>query len=158
LAALNAAPQKQAVADLLRCCASRAWAGDMEVGRPYGSLAALETAADVAWSRCSREDWLEAFSAHPRIGQRKGSNWSRQEQSRVAQAGPETVREFEELNLRYLDKFGYTFIVDATGKTPDGILVILRQRLENSPEDEIKDAGEQQRLITRRRLRKLLGE
>jgi len=158
LAALNAVPRKQAVADFLRCCASRAWVDEMAAGRPYSSLAALESAADSAWSRCSREDWREAFSAHPRIGQHAASTWSREEQSRVAQAGVDTLRELEELNLRYRDKFGYTFIVDATSKTAAEMLGILRRRIENGPQDEIRNAAEQQRSITRRRMKKLLLE
>jgi len=158
LAALNAARKEQAVADFLRCCGSRTWAGDMAMGRPYASLPALETAADSAWSHGSREDWLEAFSAHPAIGQRSGGAWSKQEQSGTTQAGAETLRELEELNLRYREKFGYTFIVCATGRTANEMLNILRRRLENDAEDEIQNAAEEQRLISLLRLRRLLSE
>jgi len=128
------------------------------MGRPYASLPALETAADSAWSHGSREDWLEAFSAHPAIGQRSGGAWSKQEQSGTTQAGAETLRELEELNLRYREKFGYTFIVCATGRTANEMLNILRRRLENDAEDEIQNAAEEQRLITLLRLRRLLSE
>ncbi len=76
----------------------------------------------------------------------------------MAQAGAETLRELEEFNRRYLEKFGYTFIVCATGKTADEMLNILRRRIENGAEEEIQNAAEQQRLITRLRLRRLLSE
>src|SRR6516225_5906621 len=156
LAALNAAPQKQALADFLRCCGSRVWAGAMAVGRPHPSLLALEKAADSVWSHCSREDWLEAFSAHPAIGQRGGA-WSREEQSSAAGASAETLRQLEELNLRYREKFGYTFIVCATGRTANEMLDILRRRIENDAEREIRNAAHEQHLIARLRLRKLLS-
>ena len=157
LAALNAAPQKQALADFLRCCGSRAWADVMAAGRPHPSLLALEKAADSAWSHCSREDWLEAFSAHPVIGERRGGAWSLEEQSGAAEANDETRRQLEELNLRYRERFGYTFIVCATGKTAKEMLDILRPRIENNAESEIRNAAQEQHLITRLRLRKLLS-
>jgi allantoicase len=157
LAALNASPRKQALTDFLRCCGSDAWAGRMAVSRPHLSLPALEAAADRAWSDCSREDWLEAFATHPAIGERSGGAWSRAEQSGAAEATAETLRELEELNLRYREKFGYTFIVCASGRTVDEMLDHLRRRMENDAETEIVNAAEEQRLITQLRLRKLLS-
>jgi allantoicase len=157
LAALNAAPRKQALADFLLCCGSRTWAGSMAAARPHPSLGALEKAADSAWGHGSREDWLEAFSAHPAIGQRSSGAWSREEQSRAAEASAEALGQLEELNLRYKEKFGYTFIVCATGKTANEMLDMLRRRLENDAESEIRNAAREQRLITRLRLRKLLN-
>lgn len=154
---LNSAPPEDARAEFQRCCGSSTWAGFMEAGRPYAALSALDRAADDAWSRCSREDWLEAFAAHPRIGERAEGQWSREEQSGAAAAGAETLGELEKLNRRYQEKFGYTFIICATGKTAGEILAILRSRLENGPDAEIRAAAEEQRLITRLRLRKLLN-
>ena len=156
LAALNAAPRKQALADFLWGCGSRAWADAMAVGRPHPDLPALEKAADSAWSRCSREDWLEAFSAHPAIGERSGGACSREEQSGTAEASVETLRQLEELNLRYREKFGYTFIVCATGREANEMLEMLRRRIENDAGSEIQNAAREQRLITRLRLTKLL--
>ena len=157
LAALNAAPLKQALADFLRCCGSHTWAGAMAGGRPHLSLPTLEKAADSAWSHCSREDWLEAFSAHPAIGQRSDRAWSREEQSGAAEASAETLHQLEEANLRYREKFGYTFIVCATGKTANEMLDMVRRRIENDAGSEIQNAAREQRLITRLRLRKLLS-
>jgi allantoicase len=157
LAALNSAPQRVALDDFLRCCGSRAWAGAMIAGRPYPSLPTLEMAADSAWCHCSQEDWLEAFSAHPAIGQRTGGTWSREEQSGAAEANAEMLRQFEELNLRYREKFGYTFIVCATGRSANEMLDMLRSRIENGAGSEIQNAAREQREITRLRLRKLLS-
>jgi OHCU decarboxylase len=129
----------------------------MAGGRPHLSLPALEKAADSAWSHCSREDWLEAFSAHPAIGQRSGGAWSREEQSGAAEASAKTLHQLEEANLRYREKFGYTFIVCATGKTANEMLEMLQRRIENDAGSEVHYAAREQRLITRLRLRKLLS-
>lgn len=158
LAGLNAASDERAAAAFLRCCGSSTWANIMADQRPYAGFAELQTAADAAWNRCSRQDWLEAFAAHPKIGQRPRGGWSQEEQSQAAGAADETLRKLEELNGRYSEKFGYIFIVCATGKTTQEMLGILERRLENSPDDEINYAAEQQRLITQLRLTRLLGE
>lgn len=158
LAALNSAPRKQAVAEFLRCCGSSAWANAMAAARPFPGWTALETVAGSAWARCSQKDWLEAFSAHPRIGQQSRSKWAREEQSGVDGGKAETLGELEKLNLQYLEKFGYIFIVCATGKGTGEILDLLRGRIGNDAEAEIRNAAEEQRQITRLRLKKLLSE
>ncbi|HKS95619.1 MAG TPA: allantoicase [Terriglobia bacterium] len=157
LAALNAASRRQALADFLKCSGSRAWATAMTTGRPYASVPALDTAADAAWDGCSRDDWLEAFASHPAIGALTSSAWSREEQSGMTGAGSDTQRELEALNHSYREKFGYTFIVSATGKTADEMLDILRHRIENRAEDELQNAAAEHHQIARLRLRKLLS-
>lgn len=158
LALLNAASRRQAIADFLKCGGSNAWAVGMTGGRPYASAAALEAAADAAWNGCSRDDWLEAFASHPAIGARTGGEWSRREQSGMTGAGSETQSEIEALNRSYREKFGYTFIVCATGRTADEMIDILRRRIGNRAEDELQKAAAEQRQIARLRLRKLLSE
>lgn len=130
----------------------------MTRSRPFLSLAELEEAADRIWAACSREDWLEAFAAHPKVGQQSESRWSGQEQSGVATSTVETRAALAEANQEYLAKFGYIFIVCATGKTAAGMLAMLRRRVGNDPSVEIRNAAEEQRFITRLRLRKLLSE
>jgi allantoinase len=158
LAVINAAPWEAAQAAFRRCCGSARWSAQMAAGRPYGSTAALAAAADRAWQQCVREDWLEAFAAHPRIGQQSGSRWSQQEQAGAAGADARVLESLARLNQRYLEKFGYIYIVCATGKTAAEMLVILERRLQNEPAAEILEAVEQQRLITRLRLERLLQE
>jgi len=118
----------------------------------------LEQAADRIWMASSREDWLEAFAAHPRIGQHSHNRWSQEEQSGVVIASSEIWSALAEANQIYEVKFGHIFILCATGKTALEILAILQQRLRNDPPTEIQIAAEQQRLITRLRLIKLLSE
>jgi OHCU decarboxylase len=126
----------------------------MAESRPFASLAEMENAADRLWAACSIEDWLAAFDAHPKIGEQSESRWSQEEQS----ASGAVPSEMAEGNREYEEKFGYIFIVCATGKTAPEMLDLLKQRLANDPADEIRNAAEQQRLITRLRLRKLLTE
>jgi allantoicase len=149
-------------ADMLSCCGSSAWARAMLASRPFADVMDLERTSDRVWAGLDRGDWLEAFAAHPRIGENRAGGersaaWSRGEQSRVTDAGADVLEELAAGNQEYHARFGYTFIVCATGKSAETMLQILRQRLENQPDHEIVVAAEEQRKITRLRLRKLLS-
>ena len=160
---LNALGASAATRELLRCCGSRAWAARMSAARPFASAEAMGASADGVWSELTEADWREAFAAHPRIGAdgsggSGGSRWSENEQSRVATASAATLERLAAKNRDYHARFGYIFIVCATGKSADEMLAMLEQRLTNDPETEIGIAAEQQRQITRLRLDKLLKE
>jgi OHCU decarboxylase len=125
----------------------------------------LSDAADKVWATMTEDDWLEAFASHPRIGehnaakaQAKSAVWSQQEQSSVATAESGVLAELSEGNARYEEKFGFTYIVCATGKTADEMLAILKRRLANDRAAELREAAEQQRQITQVRLGKWLIE
>ena len=158
LAALNDCAPETARAQFGRCCGSARWVDGMEQARPFSDMDDLEKCADRVWASCSPEDWLEAFAAHPRIGDQSGNRWSKQEQSGVSVAASMVLMELTEANRAYEKKFGHIFIVCASGKNAAEMLQLLKQRLQNTPKEEIKIAAEQQRLITRLRLRKLLAE
>jgi 2-oxo-4-hydroxy-4-carboxy-5-ureidoimidazoline decarboxylase len=161
--ALNALTPAEARAALLRCCGSRRWADAMTARRPFASADGLFAAADEVWSGLGRDDWLEAFAAHPRIGDVEAlrkkfastAAWCAGEQSGVAGAAEEVLRALAEGNRRYEDRFGYIFIVCATGKTADEMLRLLCERLPNDPVWEWKVAAAEQAKITRLRLEKL---
>jgi OHCU decarboxylase len=110
-------------------------------------------------------DWLESFRSHPRIGERKAVNavsaqsqqWSAQEQQGVQNAAQQTIDKLAQLNLEYENKFGFIFIVCATGKSSDEILALLEQRLPNDASTELPIAAAEQAKIAELRLRKLLG-
>jgi 2-oxo-4-hydroxy-4-carboxy-5-ureidoimidazoline decarboxylase len=165
LAELNAAPRAKAAEVFTACCGSSRWVSRMISRRPFASLADLLLAANEVWASLDREDWLEAFAHHPRIGERasavaqseRGKQWSSSEQSAVTRA-PEASREQQQrVNAAYERRFGYIYIVCATGKTPEEMLAIARQRLSNDPETEIEVAAEEQRKIMGLRLEKLLA-
>jgi OHCU decarboxylase len=115
-------------------------------------------AADSVWADLSSSDWLEAFAAHPRVGESGGHSpdSSRREQSRVTGAGDETLGLLAEENRQYEARFGHVFLISAAGRTADDVLVALRQRVNNDPATEVKAAAEEQRKITRLRLERML--
>jgi 2-oxo-4-hydroxy-4-carboxy-5-ureidoimidazoline decarboxylase len=157
LAALNDCAPITARAQFKRCCNSSQWVHCMEQARPFSDMAELEACADRIWASCSPKDWLEAFSAHPKIGDQSENRRSRQEQSEMAVAAPEVLKALAQANRIYEAKFGYTFIVCATGKSAAEMLALLQQRLNNRHDNELLNTAEQQRLILRLRLRKLLS-
>lgn len=146
------------MSDLLRCCGSRKWAEAMTAAWPFPDTEAMLRASDEVWERLGTNDWLEAFRAHPKIGERTRSAWSQQEQSGTASATADQIAELERLNRVYEDRFGYIFIICATGKTAGQFLDALRERLRNAPDLEIRIAAEQQRQITRLRLLKQVAQ
>jgi len=162
LAEFNALPQTRAELALLDCCGSARWAASVASQRPFQDAAALYKAADSAWWKLTREDWLEAFSHHPRIGEQPSGGsepsrrWATGEQAGARAATEDVKARLARANRAYFEKFGFIYIVCATGKTAEGMLAILNQRLQNDQAGELSIAAEQQRLITRIRLEKLL--
>jgi 2-oxo-4-hydroxy-4-carboxy-5-ureidoimidazoline decarboxylase len=135
----------------------------MTARRPFESADALFAAAEDVWAGLGRDDWLEAFAAHPRIGDIDGlrkkfattADWSAGEQAGVAGAAEQVLRDLAAGNADYEARFGHTFIVCATGKTAAEMLALLRARLANDPAAELRVAAAEQAKITRLRLEKL---
>jgi len=179
---LNELPVDEARAALFRCCGSRRWVAEMLARRPWPSAATLYADAGAVWAAMGRDDILEAFAQHPRIGGAEGAwtelgcaqrspsregagtlsgfpqsidAWSRAEQSGTADADAETKRALREANDRYFARFGYIFIVCATGKSAAEMLALVQQRLHNDPTRELAIAAAEQARITRLRLEKL---
>jgi len=154
----------QAQKALLDCCGSKEWAEQMMAKRSFPSEADLFGAADAIWSALGQRDWLEAFRHHPAIGaakakakqSAKAKKWSAGEQSVAQRSQAETLAEMTEANFEYHAKFGYVFLICATGKSTDEILANLRKRMPNDPKTELRVAAEEQSKITRLRLEKLL--
>ena len=162
---LNALSPERAAEVFRACCGASRWV-DAMVGRlPFSSTDAVVSMADDVWLAMGPDDWREAFSHHPRIGERaaakpqdeRAAAWSAGEQSSVASAGASTHDELAEINRAYEARFGYIYIVCASGRSADELLAIARRRLTNAPDDELRIAAEEQRQITRLRLRKLLS-
>ncbi|HUP49360.1 MAG TPA: allantoicase [Thermoanaerobaculia bacterium] len=145
------------VALLRSCCASPAWAEALASKRPFRSWDELVEKGDAIWSRLPPDDWLEAFRAHPRIGERKGAGrWAAEEQSGTRGAPEETMRRLAKGNRAYEEKFGHVYLVCATGRTADEMLANLTERMGNDAKTELRVAAEEQRRITRLRLEKLV--
>jgi OHCU decarboxylase len=161
---LNRLSADEARAVLLDCCGSARWAREVASLRPFRDVGALLDAAERVWFGLDREDWLEAFRAHPRIGERKAAaavseearRWSEGEQSRARAAPDETKAALAEANRVYEERFGFIFIVCAAGKTAAEMLDICRGRLKNERKTELRVAASEQWRITELRLRKFL--
>ncbi|HEX9287040.1 MAG TPA: 2-oxo-4-hydroxy-4-carboxy-5-ureidoimidazoline decarboxylase [Thermoanaerobaculia bacterium] len=194
LETLNALPSEEARALFSSCCASSEWARRMSAARPFESFRELADEADRISRSLSREDWLEAFAGHPKIGSsenEKGTDlfyrshpkigdsdseygggcrsagpvpatfssraWSREEQGGTKGASPETLANLADANREYEERFGYIFIVCASGRSAAEMLALAEKRLGNDPATELAIAVEEQRKITRLRLEKLLA-
>lgn len=142
-------------AALTRCCGSARWVDAMLARRPWASAAALDDDAAAIWAGLNRDDFLQAFAQHPRIGAGGTDTWSRQEQAAAGDADGETQRALRAANERYVARFGYIFIVCATGKSAAEMLRLLEARLDNDPRRELAIAAGEQARITRLRLEKL---
>ncbi len=148
---------------LANCCAAAAWVDGMLAARPFADDDAALLAAAEAALPLGEADWLEAFAAHPRIGDVESlrakyaatKQLAAGEQAGVAGADEATLAELAEFNRAYHEKFGFIFIVFATGKSAAEMLAILKSRLGNARDQEIRNAAVEQMKITRLRLTKL---
>ena len=165
-AKLNSLTDDNARAALSNCCAAEKWVSSMLAARPFSSDDALLAACDQIAATLAEPDWLAAFAAHPLIGNvdtlRAKYAATKQlaagEQAGVDAASEATLRELAELNRLYAERFGFIFIVFATGKTADQMLAILKSRINNSRDQELASAAAEQLKITRLRLEKLANE
>jgi allantoicase len=166
LAALNALGEAEAGALFLSFNGSTAWGKRMIARRPFPSVRAIFAAADEAWWEGGEGDWLEAFAAHPRIGatqkaaaqDARSAAWSHGEQKGVSAAAQEVRERLGALNEAYFQKFGFIYIVFATGKTAAEMLALLEERIGRGKGAEIEQAAREQAKITRVRIEKWLRE
>lgn len=165
LARLNAMSDAEAAAVLHGVCGSRRWVEGMLALRPISSREALLREAERVWMGLGREDWLEAFSHHPRIGERNLAQakfaataaQSSREQSGMAGASEEERAEFAAGNAEYERKFGHVFLICATGKSAGEMLAALRGRVNNAADVELRMAAAEQAKIVRLRLERWLA-
>ena len=165
LAELNNLPADEAEQHFLRCCGSHTWARSMAAARPYRDVDMIHKKSAEVWSSLAIEDRLEAFTAHPKIGdvnslRAKYANtkaWASGEQSGVQAASEDVLQGLSAGNAEYEKKFGFIFIVCATGKSAAEMLALLRARLPNTREQEISNAGAEQLKITSIRINKWLS-
>jgi 2-oxo-4-hydroxy-4-carboxy-5-ureidoimidazoline decarboxylase len=162
--ALNAMSFDVATDSLTRCCGASRWVQGMLARRPFATRAALFSAADGVWAELGAEDYREAFAHHPEIGanladlRRKfasTADFASAEQSGTAGASEATLLALRDGNAMYRTRFGYAFIVCATGKSAEEMLALLRARLANEPAEELVVAAAEQLKITHLRLEKL---
>lgn len=158
LGRFNALSNEEAERRLYTCFADHGWAARVGRGRPYEDLNALLASAEAAWAGLAPGDWLGAFAAHPRIGERGGHSpaASEREQSAVRQGSPQTLAALASENRLYEERFGHVFLIAASGRTAEEMLDAVRRRMTNDPNVEIEVAAGEHRKITRLRLEEML--
>lgn len=150
-----------AAKELFSCCGSQNWVSLLMQKFPFGSQEALiENAREIWYNGCDQNDWLESFRHHPEIGDKKSlaEKFAGKEQASVASASEEIIEALGKANKDYEKKFGFIFIVCATGKLPEEMLRLLKDRLKNTTDDELTIAMGEQYKITLIRLKKLLED
>jgi 2-oxo-4-hydroxy-4-carboxy-5-ureidoimidazoline decarboxylase len=161
---LNNADRDGATRSFMQCCTSERWVAEMVASRPYSDFNMLRETADRIWDKLTEEDYLQAFDGHPKIGdvnslKAKYANTKQLasgEQSGVNSATDELIQALAKSNRAYEQKYGFIFIVCATGKSAREILDMLSLRLQNERHQELSTACEEQRKIFHIRLEKLL--
>ena len=165
LTEFNQSDSERAYIELLKCCGSSKWVNNILAARPFSSVDQLHVQAEKIWLELGKDDYLEAFAAHPKIGESKApekakntENLTRKEQAGMLNAADAVKLELEKQNCKYEIKFGYIFIVCATGKSAEEMLDMLQHRLENSPLIELNIAACEQNKITNLRLNNMLAD
>lgn len=161
---LNALPPEEAEARFRDCCAANHWIQGMLDARPYGSAEALFARSKALWPELTEQDWLDAFEAHPKIGdvnslRAKYANTKAMasgEQAGASVASEDVLQRLKAGNDAYLAKFGFIFIICASGKSASEMLELLEARLSNSRSEELENAAKEQAKISELRLEKLL--
>ena len=161
---LNNLSFSEAYIQLETCCVSKNWITSMVNSRPIESIDQLMNISNRAWQKCTKQDFLEAFKGHPKIGDvsslaKKYANTSdlaANEQSGVDSANDEIIKLLAKGNQEYEKKFGFIFIVCATGKSAKEMLYLLEERIQNNIDEELDIAAGEQHKITTIRLEKLL--
>ncbi len=164
IAAFNALPNDAAVDVFRAMCGSAPWAQAMAAARPFHDVRSLFLTAEQQFWRLDEPALLQAFAAHPRIGAQQASPtqnaqsaaWSSHEQAGARTAATTTSERLAALNERYWEKFGFLYIVFATGKSAETMLALLEERIENDRLTEIENAAREQLKITRLRAEKWL--
>ena len=164
LARLNALPAASAASVLREVCGAPGWAESVVASRPFVDRAALEVAAETAWDDLDPDAWVEGFESHPRIGEQRrvsggdASAWSRAEQEGMGSADDVVRASLAEAQRAYERRFGWTYVVCATGRTAEEMRADALARLGNEPDVEIAVAAGEERRIGRLRLEKLLAK
>ncbi len=166
IAQLDTIPEAEAAFKLAACCGSSRWVAGMINRRPFGSREALLDASDHVARDLVARDWLEAFTHHPRIGELRAhsavsplaAGWSSKEQAAAAESSTALHDELALANVEYEKRFGFIFIICASGRSAAEMLAALRERLGNDPDAEIFIAAREQQQITRLRLEKLIAK
>lgn len=142
---------------LRQVCGSTNWINKMIEAPPAEDLVDMMEIAEEQWYACKQDDWLEAFTHHPKIGGLSSlrNQFTESEQASAQNASEAILQQLAAANEAYEKKFGYIFIISATGKSAEEVLTQLNTRLQNNPDTEINNAMDEQLKIIKLRIEKL---
>ena len=161
----NGMPAMAAEGRLLACCGSRQWAAEVSGRRLFADGETLMAEAGRLWFGLGAEDWLEAFACHPRIGEQFGERKaaetaslasSEREQAEAQRTLADVAERLKAGNALYEERFGFRYIVFASGRSAPELLAVLEERLAHTREEELQEAARQQHRITVRRMQEWL--
>jgi allantoicase len=156
---LNTLPRPEALSAMRACCGSLRWAERMADARPFENATTTLRIAERTFWGLGEVDLLEAFAAHPRLGEQKpDGKWAAQEQAGAAAASEETLAALAQANRDYLDRYGFVFLLCATGRSAGEMLQAVHERLGRTRPQELRTAAEEQAKILRLRLESWLDE
>ena len=163
---LNYFKHNEAVSWFMQTCTSSKWCDAMAQARPFNSVEQVRNTAESIWAEMDTSDFIEAFKGHPMIGdmnslREKYANTkalAANEQSGASEASDEVLLALKQINLDYLEKHGFIFIICATGLSAQTMLDALQARLPNTTEQELATAAGEQIKITLIRINKGLSE
>ncbi|BBZ79904.1 2-oxo-4-hydroxy-4-carboxy-5-ureidoimidazoline decarboxylase [Mycolicibacterium anyangense] len=153
----NALSDRQRMHALFEVCSSPIWARRVLAGGPFGDVDAVLDRADRVLAELPDAELDAALDGHPRIGDRPDNPSSQREQAGVTDADTAVKAQLAEKNREYEDRFGYVYLVCASGRSADDLLAILVDRLGNDPETERRVMRNELAKINRLRLQRLLS-
>jgi 2-oxo-4-hydroxy-4-carboxy-5-ureidoimidazoline decarboxylase len=161
LSDFNSLTHQERERSFLKICHSKRWAESVNKQAPFNNVEDLFKTMTELWQSIEEPDLIEAISAHPRIGdinllKTKFSEQANKEQGQVALASDELIAELYNLNQQYFERFGFIFLICASGKSPEYMCRELKNRLNNSRKDELEIAQTEQNKISLLRIKQLL--
>jgi 2-oxo-4-hydroxy-4-carboxy-5-ureidoimidazoline decarboxylase len=157
LEAFNAMPMRRAVHAVYECCYSVPLAADLARGRSYDSHDLLFRQADALLFGLSEDSIDSILQAYPDIGKRPGSEKSQAEQCAIWCEQPEVMEQLGAASKRYLEHFGFGFVMFVNGYTAQDVLATMTDRMLNDVDTERKVVRNELARINRTRLERMLG-
>ncbi len=154
----NQLPVSQLNAKLTAICHCQRWVDAMLEIMPFISPQAFKIYLLTYWLEMGEVEVLEAFSGHARIGDIdaiKAKYATATEQGQVLMSSDDTIKQLANYNTLYENRFGFIFIVCATGLTAESMLALLKERIDNTRDVELAIATQEQQKIMLLRADKL---
>tara|TARA_B100000287_G_scaffold384433_1_gene390911 strand:+ start:209 stop:709 length:501 start_codon:yes stop_codon:yes gene_type:complete len=127
--------------------------------KPFKDITEFVSKFITIYENSDHEKILKILNSHPDlVVEKKLTKESQKEQhsANLNQCSEEELLEFTKLNKDYRSKFEFPFIIAVKGKNKNEILNIFKKRINNSIEEEFKEAKIQVKKIAIVRLDQIL--